>query len=91
MIYKDFKHKMAGLLLKSDLKEFKDRFDYSDFPVAPLLGIKKPVMKAHGNSDAKTFEAAIAYSIKYTKSDTTGKIAKEIAALQTGNEQETEE
>lgn len=88
MIYKDFKNKMAGLLLKSDLKDFKDRFDYSDFPVAPLLGIKKPVMKAHGNSDAKTFEAAIAYSVKYTKSDTAGKIAQEIAALQSDAVQE---
>lgn len=82
MVYKSPKNKIAGLLLKSDLKEFKERFDYSDFPVAPLLGIKKPVMKAHGNSDAKTFESAISYSVKYVKSKTTEKIAQQIASLQ---------
>lgn len=81
MIYKSFKNKIAGAMLKSDLKDFKDRFDYSEFPVAPLLGIKKPVMKAHGNSDAKTFEAAISYSVKYAKSGTAQKIEEEIANL----------
>lgn len=82
-IYKSSKNKIAGLLLKSDLKDFKNRFDYSEFPVAPLLGIKKPVMKAHGNADADTFKAAISYSIKYAKSGTSKQIEEEISKLTT--------
>ena len=33
--------------------------DYKEYGGAPLLGISKPVVKAHGSSDAKAFKNAI--------------------------------
>ena len=35
---------------------------------APLLGISKPVIKAHGSSDAKAFKNAIRQAIAYADS-----------------------
>lgn len=41
IFYKNLTTKLSALCVKSGLKEFKHRFDYSEFPVAPLLGVDK--------------------------------------------------
>jgi len=51
--------KLAALVLKPHLKAFKDRFDYSEYGGAPLLGIDGAVIKAHGSSNARAFRMAI--------------------------------
>ena len=56
---KSFKSKVGALLLKSQLKSFKDSLDYREYGGAPLLGIKQPVVKAHGSSDAFAIKNAI--------------------------------
>ncbi len=50
---------MAAGLLKRQLSELKTRFSASEYGGAPLLGISKPVIKAHGNSDATAVKNAI--------------------------------
>ena len=54
-----FKSKLGALMLKSQLKSFKDNLDYREYGGAPLLGLKKPVVKAHGSSDAFAIKNAI--------------------------------
>lgn len=54
-----FTSKIGALLLKSGLKKFKKRLDYTEYGGAPLLGIKGVVIKAHGSSDAKAIKNAI--------------------------------
>ena len=51
--------KLSSLALKGKIKEFKSLMDYKEYGGAPLLGIRKPVIKAHGSSDAKAFKNAI--------------------------------
>jgi len=51
--------KMAALLVKSGLRGIKAKLDVSEIGGTPLLGIAKPVIKAHGNADAKTICNAI--------------------------------
>ena len=51
--------KIGGALIKPALKNFKSKFDYSEHGGAPLLGVKAPVIKAHGSSDAKAIKNAI--------------------------------
>lgn len=51
--------KIGGVLIKPALKDFKSKFDYSEHGGAPLLGVKAPVIKAHGSSDAKAIKNAI--------------------------------
>ena len=47
------------VLIKPTLKNYKSKFDYSEHGGAPLLGVKAPVIKAHGSSDAKAIKNAI--------------------------------
>ena len=54
-----FKSKIGALMLKPQLKSFKNRLDYREYGGAPLLGLKKPVVKAHGSSDAFAIKNAV--------------------------------
>jgi len=59
MFLKDFFTKVSSVLLKDSLRDFKRSFDHSEYGGAPLLGIRKPVIKAHGSANAKTIKNAI--------------------------------
>ena len=54
--------------LTMDTKELKQRFDASEHGGAPLLGISKPVIKAHGSSDANAIKNAVRQAIHFIKS-----------------------
>ena len=71
---KNLKTKIATLLLLNDLKKFKSNFNYKEYGGAPILGLKKPIFKAHGNSDAETFKNAIKQTLDYVK----GNIGEEL-------------
>ena len=58
--------KLSALTL--DTKELKQRFDASEHGGAPLLGISKPVIKAHGSSDANAIKNAVRQAIYFIKS-----------------------
>ena len=53
------KTKIAALLLKDGVNQFKQKLDAGAYGGAPLLGISKMVIKAHGNSDARAMKNAI--------------------------------
>ena len=55
----DLKSKLAAAVLKPALKELKNQMDYSEYGGAGLFGLKAPVIKAHGSSDANAFYNAI--------------------------------
>lgn len=55
----DLKSKLAAAVLKPGLKELKNKLDYSEYGGAGLFGLKAPVIKAHGSSDANAFYNAI--------------------------------
>lgn len=70
--------KFAALMLKPQLKSFKERFDYREYGGAPLLGIKKPVIKAHGSSDAFAIKNAIKQAKIFTEKKVIDKIEENI-------------
>ena len=51
-----------------DRKELKQKFDASEHGGAPLLGISKPVIKAHGSSDANAIKNAVRQAISFIES-----------------------
>lgn len=51
--------KMSYLVMKEQLRGLKHSFDSSEYGGAPLLGLQKPVIKAHGSSDAKAICNAV--------------------------------
>lgn len=65
IFFKNFKTKIGALLLKSSLNEFKAQMDYKEYGGAVMLGIRKPVVKAHGSSDARSFKNAIRQGVKF--------------------------
>ena len=79
IIYKNVKTKMAGALLKKDMAEFKKMMDYTETGGAPLLGISKPVIKAHGSSNAKAVVGAMRQAIHYAGGAACAHIAAEMA------------
>lgn len=55
----NLKSKLAAAILKPNLLELKSQMDYSEYGGAGLFGLKAPVIKAHGSSDAKAIFSAI--------------------------------
>ena len=55
----NLKSKIGALFLLDRVNEFKAKVDYKEVGGAVLLGISKPVIKAHGSSDARAFYNAI--------------------------------
>lgn len=74
---KSLKTKLGALLVKEGLTEFKNRMDYKEYGGAALLGISKPVIKAHGSSDARSFKNAIRQAVQFTQNG----VIEEIAAM----------
>lgn len=77
-ITKSFFAKLGALMLKPNLKVFKEKLDYREYGGAPLLGISKPVIKAHGSSDALAFKNAIRQTKTFIENDVNGQITGEI-------------
>lgn len=59
ILYKNIFNKLAALVIKKDLYSLKRLMDSSEVGGALLLGVKAPVVKAHGSSDARAIKNAI--------------------------------
>lgn len=59
--------KLSTLTMQDKIKDMKRRFDASEHGGAPLLGISKPVIKAHGSSDAKAIKNAVRQAIFFVE------------------------
>lgn len=53
------KAKLGYVLSKDGLKGIKAKLDYSEYGGAALFGLKSPVIKAHGSSNARAIYSAI--------------------------------
>ena len=71
VFYKNTATKLAAAVLKPALKEFKDSMDYSKYGGAPIIGLKKPVIKAHGSSNAEAVMNAVRQAIEWSRSGVT--------------------
>lgn len=72
---KNLKNKLAAGMIMSDLKALAKEMDYNEYGGAPIMGVNKPVFKAHGSSKAKTFKNAL----RLTKQFVAGNVIEEIA------------
>ena len=75
---KNLKNKIAALLVKGDFSSIKKMMDSSEVGGAPLLGVRKPVIKAHGSSDAKAIMNAIKQAMIFTENDVIGLISENL-------------
>lgn len=78
---KNFKTKLAALLLKKELYELKQYFDYNQYGAAPVMGVSKPVLKTHGSAKSDAIVTAVKSVIDCVENDITGKITEKIAQM----------
>ena len=59
------------------IKRFSKTMDYKSYGGALFLGVKKPVVKAHGSSDARLFEYTIIQAEKFVENKAVDKMIEE--------------
>lgn len=75
---KNLRTKLAYLLTKGELRGLKKMTDASEVGGTALLGISKPVIKAHGSSDAYAIRSAVRQAIGTVRSGVCTSIAENI-------------
>ena len=68
MFMRSLKTKLAALLVKGGLRDFKKLMDSGEVGGTALVGISKPVIKAHGSSDGYAMKNAIRQAVEFTRS-----------------------
>ena len=63
------------------LNRFKKMLDYKEYGGALFLGVKKPVVKAHGSSDEKLFEFTVKQAEQFVNNKTVEKLTEHFENL----------
>ena len=81
VFYSSAKTKIGAMLIKNDLASMKKLLDPSEVGGTAFLGISKPVIKAHGSSDARAITNAILRAKEYAESGFIADIEANISAM----------
>ena len=87
----NIKTKLAAVMLKTQLMELKDDFDYESYGGAPILGVNGPVIKIHGSSTASAVKNAIIKGIPYGSENVVETIRKSMLDIAELIEEDEEE
>lgn len=72
---------LGALFSLGKIKLLKKQMDYKEVGGSALLGVKKPVIKAHGSSDAKAFYNAVRQAAKCVEGNVAGEIEKYVSTM----------
>ena len=78
--------KIGYLFLRKGVKEFKKLLDYREVGGTMLLGISKPVIKAHGSSDALAIKSAVRQAKQAVESGIVEEITANIGKIRAAKE-----
>ena len=81
MFKKNLGSKIGYLLCKSGVSDMMKLMDSREIGGTQFLGIKKPVIKAHGNSDVLAFRNAVRQAMEAAKGSFTEQLEKDLAAM----------
>ena len=73
--------KIGALFSLGKIKEFRKQMDYKEVGGSALLGVKKPVIKAHGSSDSTAFFNAVRQAKKCVEGNVIEEIEAYVARL----------
>ena len=90
VFYASTKNKLAALAVKKDLSGMKAMLDPSEVGGTAMLGITKPVIKAHGSSDDRAIFNAVRQAIACVRADVAGSIEANIEYMKLSSESEKE-
>ena len=71
--------KLGAIFSIGKLKTFRKQMDYKEVGGSALLGVKKPVIKAHGSSDSTAFFNAVRQAKRCVEGDVAGVIESYVA------------
>lgn len=86
VMLRSLKNKLAALVIKKDFNSIKSLLDPNEVGGTPFLGITKPVIKAHGSSNARAIRSAVMQAINIVENDISGKIADNIEYMKLRSE-----
>ena len=81
MFKKSVFSKIGYLLCKSGVADLMKMLDYREIGGTQFLGIKKPVIKAHGSSDALAFRNAVRQAVEAANADFTQQLEQDLAKI----------
>lgn len=90
MFTKNLRTKLAGALIRRDMKGFKAMMDVTEVGGTAMLGISKPVIKAHGACSAYAFRSAIRQAIGVVESGVCADIADNVEYMKLSGSPEAE-
>ncbi len=88
MFKKSIISKLSAALVMKDIKAFKKLLDYREIGGTQFLGIKKPVIKAHGSSDRLAFRNAVRQAMEAAQNDITTDLEQYLASIKEKNDAE---
>ena len=86
VFYKNTKNKLAAAVLKKDLGIMKKSMDVNEVGGTALVGISRPVIKAHGSSNADSIFAAVRQAVAFVESGIIGDIENNIDYMRINTE-----
>ena len=78
---RNFLSKIGYLFCKKGVDEVMSMLDYRTIGGTQFLGIRKPVIKAHGSSDALAFRNAVYQAVEAAKTDVSAELEQSLATL----------
>ena len=72
---------LGYLLCKSGVSDLMKLLDYREIGGTQFLGIQKPVIKAHGSSDALAFRNAVRQAMDAAQGNFTAQLERDLAAM----------
>ena len=76
------KAKLGAALLIDKLSGLKQEFDYSEYGGAPILGVKGPIVKMHGSSNANAVKNTILKGIPYVEGEVVDTIQNSVLEIE---------
>ncbi len=73
---------IGTLFMIRGIKKFKKEFDSKQYGGAMILGVRAPVVKAHGSADGAAFGVAVAQAAKVAENNVCGTIASAFETVQ---------
>jgi len=90
ILFRNMAAKLAALAIKGGIKDFGKRMDYTEHGGAPLMGISRPVIKAHGSSNAKAIKNAVRQAKIMCENNMIPLIIETMASIKSGKAGEGE-
>ena len=87
-LLKNILSKIAAIPSLPAINRFANTMDYKRYGGALFLGVKKPVVKAHGSSDEKLFEFTIKQAEKFVENKAVDKMIEEFEKQNVKNKED---